>query len=134
MERIRLATTLAVCLIAAGQAAAASCDLGHAPQVPVVKGLPYKEARETILAGGWQKVPGKPHNDLSDNETNFRERGYTELQFCRLDADSLCRFAFSSPTGVMLWITTAGDENAALGTQAIVKSAKLSCAADGDPG
>ncbi len=108
--------------------------MSHAPAVPVVKGLPYKQARSAILAGGWAPVAGQPHNNLSDNETNFRERGYTELQFCRLTADSLCRFEFGSPAGVKLWITTAGDENPALGTQAMVKSAKLACAADGDPG
>jgi hypothetical protein len=134
MERIRLAAALAASLIAAGQAAAASCDLSRAPAVPVVKGLPYKDARVAILAGGWTPIQGQPHNDLSDNETNFRDRGYTELQFCRLDTDSSCRFAFSSPAGVTLWITTTGDENAALSTQAIVKAAKLACGKDSDPG
>jgi hypothetical protein len=134
MERIRLAAALAASLFAGVQVAAARCDLSHAPSVPVVKNLPYKEARQAILAAGWTPIQGQPHNDLSDNETNFRDRGFSELQFCRLDADSSCRFAFSGAGGFTLWITTAGDENAALETLAKVKAAKLACASDGDPG
>jgi hypothetical protein len=134
MERIRLAAALAAGLIAAGQQAAARCDLSHAPAVPVVKALPYAEARTAILAAGWTMIQGQPHNNLSDNEASFRDRGFAELQFCRLDTDSSCRFAFSAPGGVTLWITTAGDENATLGTQARVKAAKLACTGDGDPG
>ena len=129
-----MAAAVAAGLMTVGQAVAASCDLSRAPAVPVVKSLPYRDARTAILAGGWTPIQGQPHNELSDNETNFRERGFTELQFCRLDASSSCRFAFSSPAGVTLWITTTGDENAALSSQAIVKAAKLACAKDSDPG
>ncbi len=134
MERIRLAVALAAGLISYGQAAAARCDLSHAPAVPVVKDLPYKEARQAILAAGWTPIQGQPHNDLSDNETTFRDRGFSELQFCRLDTESSCRFAFTGRGGVTLWITTSGDENAALDTQAKVKAAKLACTGDSDPG
>ena len=135
MERIRGAQALVISLLAAAQPArAASCDLGHAPAVPVVKNLPYKDARAALLSHGWAPLAGKPHNGLSDNETSFRERGFTELQFCRLTGDSLCRFAFAAPGGVTLWLTTTGDENPILGSQAIVSSAKLACGADGDPG
>jgi hypothetical protein len=134
MERIRLAAALTASLIAGVQSAAARCDLSHAPAVPVVKNLPYREARQAILSGGWTPIQGQPHNDLSDNETSFRDRGFSELQFCRLDTESSCRFAFSGPGGFTLWITTSGDENAALDTQAKVKAAKLACTGDGDPG
>jgi hypothetical protein len=108
--------------------------MAKALAVPVVKGLAYQQARAAILSGGWQPVQGQPHNDLSDNETSFRERGFTELQFCRLTGDSLCRFEFTSPGHVNLWITTSGDENPSLDSKAVIKSAKLACAADGDPG
>ena len=136
MERIRGPLALAISLLAAapGPARAASCDLAHAPAVPVVKNLPYKAARTAILAAGWLPMPGRPHNGLSDNETSFRDRGFTELQFCRLTEDSLCRFAYRANGGVTLWLTTTGDENPTLGSQATVKAAKLACAADGDPG
>ena len=134
MERIRLAAAGLAALFAAAPARAASCDLARAPSVPVVKNLPYKQARDAILGGGWSPVAGRPHNELSDNETTFRERGFTELQFCRISSDSPCRFEFMSKAGVNLWITTSGDENQALGTSAVVRGAKLACAADGDPG
>ena len=134
MERIRLTVACGVSLFAAVPAFAASCDPGRAPTVPVIKNLPYKQARTMILADGWRAVPGQPHGTLSDNEATFRERGYTELQFCRLNADSLCRFEFASQGGVLLWVTTTGDENPALDSQAVVKAARLSCLADGDPG
>jgi hypothetical protein len=134
MKRIRLAAAGLAGLFAAAPALAASCDLARAPAVPVVKNLPYKQARDAILGGGWTPVKGTPHNDLSDNETTFRDRGFSELQFCRINGDSECRFEFSSKSGVKLWITTAGDENQALGTSAVVRGAKLACAGDGDPG
>jgi len=78
-------------------------------------------------------VAGHPHNDLSSNEVTFRDRGFTELQFCRLTADSLCRFKYAAGN-VALWVTTTGDENPLLDSQAVVKAAKLACVADGDPG
>jgi hypothetical protein len=134
MERKRLVAFGGACLFAAAPAMAASCDLGRAPPVPVVKNLPYKQARDLILAGGWLPVPGRPHNTLSDNETSFRERGFIELQFCRMNDESSCRFEYSSPSGAILWITTSGDENPALASVATVKAAKLACAGDADPG
>jgi hypothetical protein len=113
---------------------AASCNTAKAPPVPVIKGLPYQQAREAILAAGWQPLPGHPHNDLSSNETTFRDRGWAELQFCRLTADSACRFAFTVAAGFTLWVTTTGEENTLLQNQATVKSATLACTGDPDPG
>ena len=113
---------------------ALACDQAHAPTVPVVKGLPYKEARNAILSSLWQPTVGHPHNDLSSNESAFRDRGYGELQFCRLTADTPCRFKFTGAGDTALWITTTGDENIALSTQATVKAAKLACTTDPDPG
>jgi hypothetical protein len=133
MVGIRTIISVTALILASGPARAAGCDLGRAPAVPVIRNLPYKQVRSAILANGWAIVPGRPHNDLSDNETNFRADGYGELQFCRLTADSLCRFEFTSPAGVALWITTTGDENPALDSRATVKAAKLACTADGDP-
>ena len=135
MERIRGLHALAVSALAAvaNPALAANCDLGHAPGVPVVKNLAYKDARAAVLSRGWSPIPGRPHNALSDNETNFRDRGFTELQFCRMSEDSLCRFAFRAGP-VTLWLTTTGDENPALGSHATVTAAKLACSEDGDPG
>jgi hypothetical protein len=98
----------------------------------VIKGLPYAQARSAILAGGWQPVVGHPHNDMSSNEVSFRDRGFTELQFCRLTDTSPCRFTFSAGN-VALWVVTEGDENAMLGTQAIVKSVKLACVGEPEP-
>jgi hypothetical protein len=134
MVRIRIIASSAALALAAGPAIAAGCDLGRAPAVPVIRNLPYKQVRPAILANGWTLVAGRPHNDLSDNETNFRADGYAELQFCRLTADSLCRFEFTSPAGVALWVTTTGDENPALDSRATVKAVKLACTGDRDPG
>ena len=112
---------------------AMACDVGKAPTVPVIKSLPYVEARAALLAGGWHPLPGHPHNDLSANELAFRGDGFTELQFCRLTADSVCRFAFSAPGGYVLWVSSTGDENAALQTRATVRSATVACDGDPDP-
>ncbi len=133
MGWIQFPTALIAGVIVCGAAHAAACDTAKAPAVPVVKGLPYKEARQAILSGGWQSSVGHPHNDLSSNESSFRDSGYTELQFCRLTADSACHFLFNAAGGYALWIITTGDENVALDTHATVKSAKLACAGDPDP-
>ena len=118
-------------VLVSGQARAA-CDTSKAPVVPVIKGLPYAQARTALLGAGWQPVAGHPHNDLSSNEVTFRDRGFTELQFCRLTDDSPCRFEFTAG-GAALWVLTTGDENAMLGTQAMVKLARLACPGDPDP-
>jgi hypothetical protein len=133
MLAIRTGVALLTVMVLGVAARAAPCDIGKAPTVPVVKGLPYKEARQAILSSGWQTTVGHPHNDFSSNETTFRDRGYGELQFCRLTADSPCRFKFTSANGVALWITTTGDENPTLGSQASVKVAKLACVGEPDP-
>ena len=129
MERIR---TILLCLLVAGPAQAASCDTSKAPTVPVVKGLPYETARTAIMASGWKAVVGHPHNEMSNNEVTFRDRGYAELQFCRLTDDSPCRFEYAAGP-VALWVETTGDENAMLSTQAMVKVAKLGCVGDSAP-
>jgi hypothetical protein len=134
MWRVRIGLALLAGTIVCGVASAATCDTAKAPVVPVVKGLPYKEARQSILSSGWQSTVGHPHNDLSSNESTFRDRGWGELQFCRLTADSPCRFKFAGANGTVLWITTTGEENNALGTQATVKAAKLACSDEPDPG
>jgi hypothetical protein len=134
MGRIRISAVGLLGLIAAAPSWAASCDLGRAPAVPVIKNLPYAQARALVLAGGWAPVPGTPHNELSDNETSFRDRGFAELQFCRMSDDSLCRFEFRAPSGILLWVTTSGDENPVLSSAAVVRAAKLSCADGPDPG
>ena len=134
MWRIRIGLALIAGALNVAAAHAQACDQAHAPAVPVVKGLPYKDARQAILGTGWQPATGHPHNDLSSNESTFRDRGYSELQFCRLTADSPCRFKFVGAHDTALWITTTGDENVALSTQASVKAAKLACAGDPDPG
>lgn len=112
--------------------AQAACDIGKAPAVPVVKGLAYLQARKEILGGGWQPVTGHPHNDMSSNEETFRDKGFTELQYCRLTADSPCRFKFQAGD-VALWITTGGDENPLIDSAATVRSATLTCLGDPAP-
>ncbi len=128
----RIALTLILCGAAISSAAAATCDVAKAPAVPVIKSVPYAQARQALLAAGWKGLDGHPHNDLSSNESAFHDRGFTELQFCRMSTDSLCRFAYTQG-GFVLWISTTGDEDATLQTQAIVKSATLACTGDPDP-
>lgn len=133
-KHTRVALTLAAMGLwqAGASVARAACDTAHAPAVPVVKGLAYAQARQAILGGGWAPVAGHPHNDLSNNEQTFRERGFSELQFCRISADSYCRFQFSAGQ-VALWVTTLGEENAALDSHAEVKSARLGCVGEAAP-
>jgi hypothetical protein len=46
--------------------------------------------------------------------------------------DSPCKFEYAAG-GIALWITTVGDEDAMLSTQAKVKSAELGCVGEPAP-
>jgi|GEM_PF-2364367 len=118
---------IAICLIAPGALAAASCDTAAAPQVPVIKGLDYDHARATLLAAGWQPGHGSQFTDMAGNQAAFHDRGYTELQSCSLDASNACYFNFNASGNIMLRVTTEGEENPLLDTKAVVRSAELGC-------
>lgn len=109
-------------------AAAPACNPAAAPPVPVIKGLPYDQARKALLAAGWTPGHGSQFTDLAGNQAAFHDRGYTELRSCGLGQGTPCRFIFAAKGDVALTVTTTGDENPLLDTQAVVDGAELGCA------
>ena len=118
----RLAATL--CMQAA---AAQACNVASAPTVPVIKGLPYDQARAALTGAGWVPGHGSQFSELSGNQVAFHDRGYTELRSCTLGAGTPCRFEYTAG-GFTLRVTTMGEENTVLGAKAVVDSADLGCA------
>ena len=125
---VRIVASCALACLAANAARAApGCDLAGAPTVPVIKGLPYDQARSALLASGWQPGHGSQFTDMAGNQSVFHDRGYTELQSCDFNAGAPCHFLFTGH-GVELKVVTKGEENPLLDSKAIVNSAELACA------
>ncbi len=108
-------------------AAEPACKLASAPAVPVIKGLAYDQARAALLAGGWQPGHGSQFSDMDATQEAFHERGYTELRSCSGSQGTTCHFMFAAGSGVVLEVTTQGEENAVLNTRAVVVAADLGC-------
>ncbi len=122
--------TLACCALTclADQTAhAAACDLASAPSVPVIKGLPYVQARTALLAAGWQLGHGSQFTDMAGNQSVFHDRGYTELQSCDFKQGAPCHFLFVGHGNVELKVVTNGEENPLLDSTAVVNGAEIGC-------
>ncbi len=115
-------------LIAADSARAdpQTCDTATTPPIPAIKGLVYEKARALVVAAGWVPTHGSQYDDMASNQNFFHARGYTEVQFCAVDVNTPCRMDFISK-GVLLRVTTWGEENALLDTHAVVKKIELAC-------
>jgi hypothetical protein len=117
----------AFCLFARTAEAAPACDASAAPEVPVIKGLTYDQARAALLAAGWKPGHGSKFDDMAVNQSVFHERGYTEVVSCDFDPAAACRFQFVGPGHVLLKVMTKGEESVLLDTKAMVTAAELGC-------
>ncbi len=104
-----------------------TCDMAGAPSVPVIKGLPYDQARAALLSAGWQLGHGSQFTDLAGNHSTFHDKGYTELQSCDVTQGAPCHFLFVGHGNVQLRVATTGEENPLLDSKAIVSGAELGC-------
>ena len=117
-----------LCALACAQAhAAPACDLAAAPAVPVIRGLPYDQARAALLQAGWQPGHGSQFTSLSGNQSTFHDRGYTELVSCDFTQGAPCHFVFAAHGGVVLKVGTTGEENPLLDSKAVVSGAEIAC-------
>ena len=123
-------TAVTLCLLAAAWSpalAGPACDVASAPAVPVIKGLPYDQARTALIGAGWLPGHGSQFSELSGNQVVFHDRGYTELRSCTMGAGTPCRFDFNGRGNFTLRVTTTGEENTVLGAKAVVDNADLAC-------
>lgn len=124
--RTALLCTLA-CLAAHPACAAPACNLADAPSVPVIKGLPYDQARAALLGAGWQPGHGSHFTDMAGNQSVFHDRGYSELQSCDFNQGAPCHFLFVGRGNVELKVATTGEENSLLDSKAVVNGAEIGC-------
>lgn len=69
--------------------ASAACEL------PEIVGKPYPEAREAMIAAGWNPEPqSEPMEDRARFATWVHVRGYDEVESCAGTGVAPCRFAF----------------------------------------
>ncbi len=115
------------CLAAKTACAAPACDTAGAPTVPVIKGLPYDQARAALLAAGWQPGHGSQFTDMAGNQSVFHDHGYTELQSCDFKQGAPCHFLFVGHGNVELKVVTTGEENPLLDSKAVVSGAEIGC-------
>jgi hypothetical protein len=114
-------------LYAVAAQAQPDCTLSAAPEVPVIRGLPYDQARAALLAAGWVPGHGSNYDGLTGNQQIFHDRGYTELVSCNFESTTLCYFRFNGKGGTELRVTTSGEENPLLDSKATVSKIDLGC-------
>jgi hypothetical protein len=85
-------------------------------ELPVITELTYHQARERLLAAGWQPKQTKSYNladsdpDLIGNGLMFWNRGYVEVEACSGTGLGACIFLFTDVYGNLLRVTTLGQE------------------------
>lgn len=86
----------------------ASRMAGFALEIPPVMGLPYLQARRTLLANGWSPRRRTSGDGCGDVLPDRRCSLFPELQVCSHTGLGLCRFEWLSPSGEPVVVITTG--------------------------
>lgn len=91
------------------QASQVAQATSQTPQMPKLeKGMSYDEARQLIIATGWQPIPTTTDNPL-DGTANWRRRGFNEVTACSGTGMGFCRFEFSAGDRKLVVVTAGRD-------------------------
>ncbi len=83
-------------------------------EVPLKKGLLYKDARQIIIKKGWQpNLQGTPRNLRDRSVKELFDLGYEEIKDCSGTGEGPCRFEFINEKAEVLVVvaTTMGSKN-----------------------
>lgn len=90
-------------------------NYASAPQeVPLKKGMPYKDARQIIIKKGWQpNLQGTPSNLENRSVKELFDLGYEEIKDCSGTGEGPCRFEFINKKAEVLVVvaTTMGAKS-----------------------
>ena len=75
------------------------------------QGMPYAQARKTLLNSGWQAVALSPNRDLF-GAMNYliNKLGYNEVETCAGTGMGFCRFSFTNANGQKLAVVTVNNQ------------------------
>ena len=75
------------------------------------QGMPYAQARKTLLNAGWQAVAHSPNRDRS-SAMNYliNKLGYNEVETCSGTGMGFCRFSFTNANGQKLAVVTVNNQ------------------------
>ena len=75
------------------------------------QGMPYAQARKTLLNSGWQAVAHSPNRDPS-GAMNYliNKLGYNEVETCSGTGIGFCRFSFTNANGQKLAVVTVNNQ------------------------
>lgn len=88
--------------------AASETVCGGAAEVPLIYGLPILEARQRLIAAGWQPVPRAADQGVDSLTTGLIAEGIPEVDECSGTGYGFCAFRYTRPTAD-LSVTTAGE-------------------------
>lgn len=98
------ATTIATLFIS-------TIALAQAIPKTLKQGMPYAQARKTLLNSGWQAVAHSPNRDRS-GAMNYliNKLGYNEVETCSGTGMGFCRFSFINANGQKLAVVTGNNQ------------------------
>ena len=74
------------------------------------QGMPYAQARKTLLNSGWQAVAHSPNRDRSGAMNYLIKLGYNEVETCSGTGMGFCRFSFTNANGQKLAVVTVNNQ------------------------
>ena len=75
------------------------------------QGMPYAQARKTLINAGWQAVELSPNRDrLGAMRYIIDKLGYNEVENCSGTGAGFCRFTFADANGRKLAIVTVNNQ------------------------
>jgi hypothetical protein len=84
-----------------------------AQEIPALQqGMSYGEARQMLIAAGWQAnlISPMARESISVVVQDLLDRGYSEVQDCAGTGQGLCRFEFATAEGQKLVVITQPTE------------------------
>lgn len=134
MRAVYLFLTIATLWACTASAGDKPCYPTKSAKLPVITGMTYHRARQTLLLAGWQPRRTKAYTgtdqdpDISHgNGKLFWNRGYIEVEACAGTGVGTCSFLFEDVYGNRLRVITEGEELPKLKAHAVVVGYRFVC-------
>ena len=86
-----------------------------AATVPAIEGQPIDRARQTLIAAGWQPVPGDPAQQALGWARDLAAAGVPEVEDCSGTGFGFCAFSYAGPAATLSVVTAGvGGEDGSL--------------------
>ncbi|AMN50729.1 hypothetical protein [Psychrobacter sp. P2G3] len=126
-------TTVAMTAMFITNSSFANCPVIQHSEVPAITELSYHDARDLLLAAGWQPLKSIHHNDIENSDISygngslFWDKGYVEIESCAGTGLAPCLFNFADIYDNNLKVVTVGEESPEYNSYAMVDRYWLVC-------